>query len=626
MLGQRNWKQVASRKLTSRNFTAVRTYGFAPSLTFCDGNATRHFQHSSLHLFSSSGPLRLHSTTAFNGGKSVVGASPRQMADLEEKLWRATTSNVTDPELGVDLRKLGWVNRRLAVSTDPQNGSQTIQMLLQVPTLLHPSLEELKRRVQQEAESEVGRWMAAHGLSVDESSSSVNVNVEVLPRQPVPWLVQAGQQDQEEVTSRLGPGLSNVSHFLAVYSCKGGVGKSTVAINLAYELARLGGRVGLLDVDIYGPSLPFLIHPDDPAVRRSPLGSSMVYPIEHRGVKMLSLGFVSSNSGVPGSGNDGAPAILRGPMAGRVTTQLLKGTDWGDLDVLILDLPPGTGDVQLTVCQEVDLSCAVGVTTPSKLAIADSKKGISMFSSMGIDTIAMVENMAYFECDAGKKHFPFGKGFAGGTTTSVTAHELSNEKKFDAERVCQLPISEVANEANEDGVPLCLSRPKNAEKELKAFEKLASIVVKELYRLPYQTQPGQGTVMVEEEKFDLSSIKLSQDKGHLIVRFFSDAGALQKRIAPQRLRQLDPKTGQLLQEEGGPSNNDAQHRQGADDGGMVSIYRAAKNKQDIEQPKIVPENVTEKGRVGFEVRWSDGAKFIYSRRAIAIAAGGSIIS
>jgi Mrp family chromosome partitioning ATPase len=151
-------------------------------------------------------------------------------------------------------------------------------------------------------------------------------------------------------------------------------------------------------LDIYGPSLPVLIRPNDVAVRRSEkAGGKLVYPIDHCGVKVLSMGFVNNSSGVPGSGRDNGAAIMRGPMAVKVVTQLLKGTDWGELDVLLLDLPPGTGDVQLAVCQELALSGAVAVTTPSKLAAIDTRKGIEMFTSLGVPTLAVVENMSYFE-------------------------------------------------------------------------------------------------------------------------------------------------------------------------------------------------------------------------------------
>ncbi|KAG7346750.1 ATP/GTP-binding protein [Nitzschia inconspicua] len=555
---------------------------------------------------SSCNKQKFHSN-AIISNHAIAGASPRQMADLEERVWSAVTANVKDPELDYDLRRLGWMNRRLAVSKS-KDGGETIQILLHVPSLLHPTLDDLKDKVRQEAELELEIWMKQHNLA---QQNSISIGVEALPKPPVPWLVEAGQQDQDEVTSRLGPGLANVSHFLAVYSCKGGVGKSTVAVNLAYELARLGGRVGLLDVDIYGPSLPVLVRPDDLAVRRSPLGASMVYPIEHKGVKMLSLGFVSSNSGVPGSGKDGTPAILRGPMVGRVTTQLLKGTDWGSLDVLILDLPPGTGDVQLTVCQEVDLSCAVGVTTPSKLAITDSKKGIAMFSALGINTIAVVENMSYFECDAGVKHYPFGKGFLGDSKTA----NLRNEEQLDPERICQLPISEIANEANETGIPLCLSRPAEARNELSAFEKLAQIVSRELFRLPYQVPQSEGTVVIDEQEFDLTTIQLSQDKESLVVRFFSESGALQKRITPLSLRSRDPKTGQPLA--GAQDVDDTPFDETG--GGMATIHKASK------MSDIVPQKVEKKAKVGYEVTWSDGSRFIYSRVAIACAAGGKLL-
>jgi Mrp family chromosome partitioning ATPase len=565
---------------------------------------------------------------------TVAGASPRQMADLEERVWSKVGSLVQDPEININLGKLGWIRRGLAVSSSrsadkPTNatitgvdntdgGVQTLQLLLQLPTLLHPSIDELKALVRMEAEKEVAVWVQDHGL---DESDSPTVNVEAIAQQPVPWTVQTRQQKQDEIVARVGPGLANVAHFVAVYSCKGGVGKSTVAVNLAYELARRGGRVGLLDVDVYGPSLPVLVQPDDPAVRKSSLGSSMVRPIEHRGVKMLSLGFVSPSSGVPGSGKDGGAAILRGPMAGRVVTQLLKGTEWGDLDVLILDLPPGTGDVQLTVCQEVDLSFAVGVTTPSKLAIADARKGIAMFATMGIDTVAMVENMSYFQCESGIKHYPFGSGFAG------LSMSLANIPNLDPQSICQLPISELANDANETGIPICLSRPEGSEDILQAFDKLARTVSRELFRLPYRSQAGGGSVVVDDQRFDLSSVQLAEEKGSLIVRFFSEGGALQKRILPKNLRCRDPKTGLVLDEQSTEIDHSLSTKSKKGMASMVSHVKASAvktSKSTDNSTQVIPERVEKKSRVGFEVTWSDGARFIYTQRAIAIAAGGVV--
>jgi len=562
------------------------------------------------------------------GYHSIAGASPRQMADLEERLWSVVGANVIDPETKLHLQKLGWLHRRLTVTQKIVEKEQkdSIQIVIQLPSLLHPTIELLKSMVEKEARQEINRWAADNALSTTSDSShgglEFEVGVKTVAKQPIPWTVQSGQQSQEDIKSGLGPGLTNVSHFLAVYSCKGGVGKSTVAVNLAYELARLGGRVGLLDVDVYGPSLPLQVTTDDDTVRKSSLGSSMVCPIEYKGVKLLSLGYVSSKSGIPGSGKNSDAAILRGPMAGRVVTQLLKGTEWGELDVLILDLPPGTGDVQLTVCQEVNLSFAVGVTTPSKLAIADARKGISMFNTMGIETIAMVENMAYFECESGGKHYPFGRGFA--VEGNAINESLGNDA-FKPENICQFPVSEIANVANEEGVPICLSRPQEAKVELEAFEKLAKIVSRELFQLPHREPSSEGSVSLDGENFDLSTINVSQQGESLLVRFFSENGAIQKRVPSQNLRRLDPMTGDVIDETLSPVNDDEGDQSKTNDKDVVVSVHKGSSTACNHAAEIVPERVQEKGRVGFEVTWSDGSRFIYKRSVIAVAAGGTFV-
>lgn len=560
------------------------------------------------------------------GFHNVAGASPRQMADLEERVWSAVGSNVKDPETNIHLHKLGWLHRRLAVSrnivddnSSVKNNSlikESLQIKLQLPTLLHPALESLESIVREEAKREIDRWAADNNLSTigsNDGSHQIEVNVKSIAMQPIPWTVQCGQQSQDDIKSRLGPGLANVSHFLAVYSCKGGVGKSTVAVNLAYELAHLGGRVGLLDVDIYGPSLPLMVDPIDDTVRKSSLGANMVCPIEYEGVKLLSLGYVSSNSGIPGSGKSDNAAILRGPMAGRVVTQLLKGTEWGDLDVLILDLPPGTGDVQLTVCQEVDLSFAVGVTTPSNLAIADARKGISMFNSMGIETVAMVENMAYFECNDGGKHYPFGRGFTGEVST---INETLGSNTLLPQNICQLPISGTANAAIDARVPICLSRPENAKQELEAFKKLAEIVSRELFQLPYREPSSEGMVLLEGEHFDLSTIHLSDNGDSLLIRFFSENGALQKRIPSENLLRLDPMSGDEVDEISPKAEPKTSQVKDNEKNVTVSIHKFNSSVSDRSQ-NIIPERIEEKGRVGFEVTWSNGSRFIYRRSVIA---------
>ncbi len=181
--------------------------------------------------------------------------------------------------------------------------------------------------------------------------------------------------------------LPGVKHIIAVASGKGGVGKSTVACNLAVGLAKLGLRIGVLDADLFGPSMPKLFgitaKPD-----MAPDGHKLA-PLEAYGVKVMSIGFLIE---------EGAPVIWRGPMVMSALTQLLREVDWGDLDVLVVDMPPGTGDTQLTMAQNVPLSGAVIVSTPQDLALIDARRGIAMFNQVHVPLIGVVENMSYFIC------------------------------------------------------------------------------------------------------------------------------------------------------------------------------------------------------------------------------------
>ncbi len=197
---------------------------------------------------------------------------------------------------------------------------------------------------------------------------------------------------------RTGP-LAQVHHTVAIASAKGGVGKSTVSINLAVSLAAQGARVGLLDADIYGPSIPLMM-----GIRQQPATGMQgtMRPVYKAGVALMSIGFIA--------GED-APVVWRGPLLARALQQFLNQVEWGPLDYLLIDLPPGTGDVPLTLSQAVALSGALVVTTPQSVALEDVERGIAMFSKVEVDILGIVENMSYYLCNqCGQRHEIFGCG------------------------------------------------------------------------------------------------------------------------------------------------------------------------------------------------------------------------
>jgi len=193
--------------------------------------------------------------------------------------------------------------------------------------------------------------------------------------------------------------IPGVKNLVAVASGKGGVGKTTVAVNLALSLAKLGHQVGLLDADVYGPNVPIML-----GSNAEPMATAQqrIIPVEAQGIKMISMGLLN-----PGD----KPVIWRGPMLHSVITQFLRSVEWGQLDYLIIDLPPGTGDVQLTLIQTVAVSGAVIVTTPSVVALADVRKAIEMFRQVNVEILGVVENMSSFACPhCGKPVDIFGHG------------------------------------------------------------------------------------------------------------------------------------------------------------------------------------------------------------------------
>src|SRR5882724_2437467 len=226
--------------------------------------------------------------------------------------------------------------------------------------------------------------------------------------------------------------IPGIKHSIAVASGKGGVGKSTVAANLALALAQTKARVGLCDCDIYGPSISLMF-----GTRERPMATeeNKIVPIEQYGLRLMSMGFLL---------DDTAPAILRGPMVTRYTQQFLRQVEWGELDYLVLDLPPGTGDIQLTIVQTVALAGAIIVTTPQEVALIDARKAATMFDKVNVQVLGLIENMSYFVSPSdGKRYDIFGSG--GGEREA---------KRLRVPLLGQIPIDITTREAGDRGIPI----------------------------------------------------------------------------------------------------------------------------------------------------------------------------
>ncbi|MBI4641671.1 MAG: Mrp/NBP35 family ATP-binding protein [Candidatus Tectomicrobia bacterium] len=264
----------------------------------------------------------------------------------------AALRTVIEPELHRDLVTLGMI-KNLTI-----RGSE-VSLAVELTTPACPLQEKIETDVKQAV-------MKVRGVT------NVSLNMTSNVRQPTnPWDNRAP--------------LPGVKNLIPVGSGKGGVGKSTVAANLAVSLAESGAKTGLLDADIYGPSIPMMMGAKDKPKER---GGKMV-PLERYGVKLISLGFFMTQD---------TPVVWRGPMVGKAVTQLLKDVDWGELDYLIIDLPPGTGDAQLSLVQAVPITGAVVVTTPQDVALLDVIKCIAMFQKVNVPVLGLIENMSYFVC------------------------------------------------------------------------------------------------------------------------------------------------------------------------------------------------------------------------------------
>lgn len=310
-------------------------------------------------------------------------------------------------------------------------------------TINNPSLQAKKK-------TEVEIMKTIHDLVYEKAKITVNVKVDAPAAKP-----------KNEIKGKPIPGIQNI---VAIASGKGGVGKSTVTANIAVTLAKMGFKVGVLDADIYGPSIPIMF---DVELER-PLavnvdGKSKMKPVENYGVKILSIGFFTQPN---------QAVVWRGPMAAKALNQMIFDAHWGELDFMLIDLPPGTGDIHLSIMQSLPITGAVVVSTPQNVALADAKKGVAMFQqeSINVPVLGIIENMAYFTPAElpENKYYIFGKEGAKNLAEDLKVPFLG-----------EIPLIQSIREAGDFGRPAALQTATNLEK---AFEKLTQNVVQEVVR------------------------------------------------------------------------------------------------------------------------------------------------
>ena len=308
-------------------------------------------------------------------------------------------------------------------------------------TITNPSLQAKKK-------TEVEILQTIHKLVYQKAKIKVNIKVEA-PTKSAPNVIKG----------KTIPGIQNI---VAIASGKGGVGKSTVTANLAVTLAKMGFKVGILDADIYGPSIPIMFD----VVNEKPLavnveGKSKMKPVENYGVKVLSIGFFTKPD---------QAVVWRGPMAAKALNQMIFDAAWGELDFLLLDLPPGTGDIHLSIMQSLPITGAVVVSTPQNVALADAKKGVAMFQqeSINVPVLGIIENMAYFTPEElpENKYYIFGKQGAKNLAEDLQVPFLG-----------ELPLVQSIREAGDVGRPAALQTGTLLEQ---AFEKITQNVVQEV--------------------------------------------------------------------------------------------------------------------------------------------------
>ena len=352
-----------------------------------------------------------------------------------EKAVVEALRTVKDPDLGRDIVALGFVK-------DLKVEGGRARFTLELTTPACPVRDQLESEARQAA-------LGARGID--------SVDLTVTSR------VTAGSQGTGKQA------VEGVKNIIAVGSGKGGVGKSTVTVNLAVALARTGASVGLMDADVYGPNVPLMMG----IVGRPNAVNNRIQPLESYGVRVMSMGFLTAED---------TPLIWRGPMLHSVIQQFVRQVDWGDLDYLLVDLPPGTGDVQLSLTQTVPLMGAVVVSTPQDVALQDARKAILMFRQVRVEILGIVENMSYFVCPScGTRSDIFSHG--GGAETA---------RRYEVPFLGEVPLDIIVREGGDTGRPVTIAQPDTTV--ARAFATIAANVAA---RVSVVNLSNQGQMIIQ---------------------------------------------------------------------------------------------------------------------------------
>ena len=353
------------------------------------------------------------------------------MTNINRDLILEALKEIEDPSQSKDIVSLGLVN---SITIKDSN----VAVTLEVPVHRGASMEPVRKLAQ------------ARVLKINGVTSATVVVTAHENKEKTSTFSKVKEDKVEKVLE------SNVKRFVAIGSGKGGVGKSTTSVNLAIALKLEGYSVGLLDADVYGPSQPRMLGVSG---RPASVGGDMVAPLQNFGISLMSMGLL-----VP----DDTAMIWRGPMVQSALTQMLNSVAWGDLDVIVIDLPPGTGDIQISLAQQVNLAGAVIVSTPQDIALLDVVKALTMFQKANVPVLGMIENMSYWSCpDCGRVDHIFGEG-------GVKAEA----KKRNIDLLGEIPISVDVRKSSDAGIPIIISEPESIQSQ--NYRLIAKSIIKSI--------------------------------------------------------------------------------------------------------------------------------------------------